>query len=307
MATLWQLQTFIAVAECKKMSEAAKKLFISQPTVSQIISSLEEEYHVALFERKPKELMITPAGRILLSSAREILSINERLEQDLHNLSAKRMLRAGATLTIGNTMMGSLVCSLKKEYPDIDISVFVDNTKTLEYRLIHNELDIALVEGIILREEIITEPVIDDSLKLICGPEHPFWDKASVSIDELANQQFIMRERGSGTRAIFENIMISNHIPFTTIWECSSGTAIIDAVRHSLGLGVLSERCIHEAVSKKELHEFTIDGVSMKRFFYICYCKNHFLSSQMKDFITIAKTMQDRSAPAHNCSIQEIP
>lgn len=293
MATLWQLRTFIAVAEYKKMNEAAKKLFISQPTVSQIISNLEEEYQVTLFERKPKELSITPAGRILLSGAREIISIHEQMEQTLRNLSSMRTLRAGATLTIGNTMMSTLVCSLKKSFPDIDISVFVDNTKILEHRLIHNELDIALVEGIILREEIITEPIIDDSLRLICGPEHPFWGKPSVSISELANQQFIMRERGSGTRAIFENIMISNHIPFTTIWECSSGTTIIDAVGHNLGLGVLSRRCIRDAVAKKELHEFTIEGVSMERFFYICYNKDHFLSSQMKDFISVAKTMQD--------------
>ncbi|MDO5134810.1 MAG: LysR family transcriptional regulator [Eubacteriales bacterium] len=293
MATLWQLKTFIAVAEYKKMSAAAKKLFISQPTVSQIISSLEEEYQVTLFERKPKELQITHAGRILLESAMEIISINERMEQNLHNLHAKRPLRAGATLTIGNTLMSSLVYSMKKTYPDIDVSVFVDNTRILEHRLIHNELDIALVEGIILREEIITEAFVSDSLKLICGPEHPFWGKSSVTMDELSDQRFVMREKGSGTRAIFENIMVRNHIPFTTVWECSSGTAIIDAVRHSLGLGVLSERCIREAVAKKELHEFTVEGVSLKRSFYICYCKNHFFSSQMEDFITAAKSIPE--------------
>lgn len=291
MATLWQLKTFIAVAEYKNMSAAAKNLFISQPTVSQIISGLEEEYQAILFERKPKELRITPAGRILLESAMEILSINERLEQNIRNLDSKRPLRAGATLTIGNTLISPLVHSMKNTYPDIDVSVFVDNTRILEHRLIHNELDIALVEGIILREEIITKPIICDSLKLICGPEHPFWGKSSVSIQELSNQRFIMRERGSGTRAIFENIMVRNHIPFTTIWECSSGTAIIDAVRHSLGLGVLSERCIQDSVSKGELCELTVEGMPMNRFFYICYCKNHFFSSQMRDFITAAKAL----------------
>ena len=87
--------------------------------------------------------------------------------------------------------------------------------------------------------------------------------------------------------------------PFTTIWECSSGTAILDAVKHNIGLGVLSERCISDPACKKEVNSFVIEGVSMKRFFYICYNKNHILSSQMKDFINIAKTLQhQKNCPA---------
>lgn len=298
MATLRQLQTFVTVAEYRKMNEAAKRLFISQPTVSQMISALEDEYDVILFERKSNELLITPAGRLLLSSAQEILALSEQLEQNMRNLKSKRPLRAGASLTVGNTMMSTLVTTLTAQYPDIDTTVFVDNTSILEHRLIHNELDIALVEGIIMREEIITEPILHDSLKIICGNNSPFFHRDIVKIEELAKQEFIMREKGSGTRAIFENIMLSNHIPFTTKWECSSGTAIIDAVRHNLGLGILSERCIQDAAAKGEIHGFDIDGVSLKRFFYICFNKKHPVSTQMKDFIAIARTMQDMN----NCN-----
>lgn len=297
MATLRQLQVFTAVAEHKKMSETAKHLYISQPTISQIISDLETEYSVVLFERQPKELKITPAGKILLSSAQQIVSINEQLNQAMHNLHSKRPLRVGATLTIGNSIMSSLVEQLSTDHPDIDISVFVDNTKTIEHRIIHNELDIALVEGIIFREEILTEPIIDDYLEIICGPNHPFASRTSVSIEELRNQDFIMREKGSGTRAIFENLMTTNHIPITTKWECSSGTAIIDAVRHNLGLGVLSRRCFQDYVAKKEVHSFTIHDVSLKRFFYVCYNQSHPMSSQMIDFITAAKGVQDSYYP----------
>lgn len=292
MATLKQLRTFIAVAEYKKMSEAAKKLYVSQPTVSQIIADLEKEYGVQLFERYPKELKITPAGQIFLSSAQEIVAIHNNLEQNMKNIHAMRPLRIGATLTIGNTILAPLIKLLTSRCPDIDVTVYVDNTHVIEDRLIHNELDIALVEGAIIREEIITEPVIEDSLCLFCSPVHPFATKESLSISELGGQNFIMREKGSGTRALFENILRMNHISYRTKWECNSGTAIIDAVRNNIGLGVLSSRCICAYVEKKEIHICPLQDVSMKRYFCLCYNLKHPLTSQMKDFMEVSKEVQ---------------
>ncbi len=159
MATLKQLKTFIAVAEYKKMNEAAKRLCISQPTVSQIISDLEAEYHVQLFERSSRSLKITPAGLLLLDNAREIVAIHNHLEQAMENIHSHRPLRVGAALTVGNTLMASLV---------------------------EHELDMALVEGIIICQEILTEPVLEDTLCLICGrkyhahPPYPFLHEMGV-------------------------------------------------------------------------------------------------------------------------------
>ncbi len=291
MATLKQLKTFIAVADYKKMSEAAKKLYISQPTVSQSISDLEEEYQTQLFKRFSKELKITPAGLLLLNHAREIVSIHEQLEQSMKNINALRPLRIGATLTIGNTLMGTLVETLNHKFPDIDVTVFVENTKIIEHRMIHNELDIAIVEGIIVRQEIITKPVLEDSLCIICGKEHPFTTRTSISMEDLRYQNFIMREKGSGTRSIFENIMLTHHIPFVIKWECSSRCAIVDAVRHNLGLGILSQRCVQEYVEKGDIFTCPVEGVSMKRYFYLCHNQNHPMNSQMQDFADLIMTM----------------
>lgn len=291
MATLKQLKIFIAVAEYKKMSEAAKRLYISQPTVSQIISDLEAEYQTRLFERFPKELKITQSGQLLLSSAREIVAIHEDLEQSMKNMHSLRPLRIGATLTIGNTLMGTIVETLLQQFPDIDPTVFVDNTKMIEHRMIHNELDIALVEGVIIRQEIITDPIIEDHLCLICGRKHPFASRDFVTMDDLRHQNFIMREKGSGTRATFENIMLTHHIPFTTKWECCSRNAIVDAVRHNLGLGVLSYRCVEEYLETGQIILCPIKNVSMKRYFYLCHNQCHPLNSQMLDFIKIASSI----------------
>lgn len=287
MATLKQLKTFIAVAEYKKMSEAAKRLYISQPTVSQVISDLETEYHTKFFERDSKELKITPAGLLFLDNAREIVASHEHLEQSMKNINSLRPLRIGATHTIGNTLMATLVENLNQCHPDIDTTVYVENTKIIEHRLIHNELDIALVEGIIIRQEILTDPVLEDNLCIICGRKHPFASKTSITIDELHHQNFIMREKGSGTRAIFENIMLTHHIPFTTKWQCNGRCSIVDAVRHNLGLGVLSERCVTEYVEKGDIVVCQLEGVSMKRYFYLCYNQCHTFTSQMQDFADV--------------------
>lgn len=287
MATLKQLKTFIAVAEYKKMSEAAKRLYVSQPTVSQIISDLEQEYDAKLFERSPKELKITPAGLIFLYNARHIIAGHEHLEQSMKKVHSLRPLRVGATLTIGNTLMGTLAEHVMDRHPDIDMTVFVDNTKIIEQRMIHNELDLALVENVIARQEIRTTPILDDTLCLICGNRHPFAARTSVTLDELQDQTFVMRELGSGTRAMFENIMTTHHIPYVVKWECCSRCAIIDAVRHNMGLGVLSRRCIEEYVEKGDINACSIENISMKRYFYLCQNESQTFTSQMEDFINV--------------------
>ena len=292
MATLKQLKTFIAVAEYKKMSEAAKRLYISQPTVSQIISDLEAEYQTRLFERFPKELKITSSGLLLLESAREIAASHEHLEQSMKHANSQRPLRIGATLSVGNTLMGSLAEQLSLQSPDIDVKVFVDNTQTIENRMIHNELDIALVEGIIVHQEIMTEPVLEDTLCIICGKGHPFAGRTSIGIEELRHQNFIIWEKGNGTRAIFENIMMHSHIPFMIKWECSSRCGIVDAVRHNLGLGVLSLRCASEYEKKGDIFICSIENVSMKRYFYLCHNHCHPVTSQMQEFAELVKKIK---------------
>lgn len=294
MATLRQLKIFAAVAEYKKMNLAASKLYIAQPTVSQTVIDLEKEYDTVLFERHNKELKITPSGTLLLKRAKEIIALHEGLDKEMKKLQEQRPLKLGATLTIGNTLMSELISSLNAKHPDIDVSVFIDNTRILEHRMIHNELNLALVEGIISHRDIHAEPVLDDKLEIICSTKHPLASKSCIQIQDLANQNFIMRERGSGTRAIFENIMSTHHIPYITKWECCSSSAILDAVRHNLGLGILSSRCIKEYAQKGEVQVCPIKNLNMKRYFYLCYNQNDPFTSQMQDFADLIHNLSNR-------------
>lgn len=285
MATLRQLKIFVATAEHKKMSEAAKHLYVSQPTISQIISDLEKEYETTLFERHSKELRITPAGELLLENAKKIIAIHETLDQNMKTISSKRPLRIGATMTIGTNIMAKIVTELETLYPDIDSFVTVNNTMHIEEMLLHNELDIALVEGIISHEEIMTSAAFDDNLCIICGKDDPLVGKELVTPEQLHNRNFLLREKGSGTRDIFEHLMRVHHIPYKVKWESNSPPAITDAVAHNIGLGFVSERCIREKASKGMIYICPVQEINLKRSFFLCYHKYHPMTSQMQDFM----------------------
>ena len=284
MATLRQLEAFIATAEFKKMSEAAKHLYISQPTISQIISELEKEYGTKLFERQAKELRITPAGSLLLKSAREIMAIEQNLKQNMKTMNRIRPLRVGATVTVGANIIGKIIAQITEEYPDIDVFVNVSNTHQIEHMLLNNELDIAIAEGIMTHNELNAKPVFVDKLCIICGKDHPFAGRPYLHVSDLHNQNFILRERGSGTRAIFEAAMDAHHVPYEIKWESSSTPAILDAVSRNLGLGFVSERCATVKADAGLLFQCPVPEIDSERFFYLCYNSTHPMTSQMKDF-----------------------
>lgn len=284
MATLRQLEAFIATAEFKKMSEAAKHLYISQPTISQIISELEKEYDTKLFERQAKELRITPAGSLLLKSAREIMAIEQNLKQNMKTMNCIRPLRVGATVTVGANIIGKIIAQITEEYPDIDVFVNVSNTHQIEHMLLNNELDIAIAEGIMTHNELNAKPVFVDKLCIICGKDHPFAGRPYLHVSDLHNQNFILRERGSGTRAIFEAAMDAHHVPYEIKWESSSTPAILDAVSRNLGLGFVSERCATGKADAGLLFQCPVPEIDSERFFYLCYNSTHPMTSQMKDF-----------------------
>ena len=296
MATLKQLKAFIAVAETEKMSEAAKKLYLSQPTVSQIISDLEDEYDAIFFKRLPKQLQITPIGKLFLERALNVVTSYENLNQFMKNSNAIRPLKIGATLTIGDTMISEIIQILRDTHPDIETTVYIENTRILEQRLLHNELDVAFVEGIIFNEKIITEPVAKDYLKLICNKDHPFAQKEVINAADLDNQSFIMREVGSGTRDIFENFMHTHHIPLNMMWESYSASAIMDAVKHNLGVTVISSRYMKNSLDANTLHACQIKDMQMLRYFYLCYNHCHPLTSQMTDFVDVVKSISGSDA-----------
>jgi len=271
------------------MSLAASKLYISQPTVSQAIAELEKKYGAKLFERYPKELYITDVGKILLSYAENVLVSYDNLNDAMFKLVNSHSLNIGATVTVGTCLIDNIVQKMIEQYPEINTYVYVNNTENIEEKLLCNDLDIGLVEGIIKNNDITSTPVIDDYLVLVCSNKHPYVNETSITLDDLSTQSFILREQGSGTRELFVKFMESKGYKLNIKWECNNSEAIKKAVMGNRGLTVISLRLVADEIRKGKIHIVKVKNCIWKRSFSLAYHKNKFISSDMSLFIDLVK------------------
>ncbi len=283
--TIRELRIFIAVVETGKMGLAAKKLYIAQPTVSKVISEIEATYGVKLFERLAKRLYITPEGEQLLSYARHIVALFDEMERGLKNSSNQVLLKVGATITVGSCVLTNIINRLEEKHPNVQAQVYVDNTHVIEEMILTSRLDLALVEGAVTSKDLLVQPMIHDELVLICGMQHPFASKKAISMDELAGQAFVVREKGSGTRERFDEALHSRHIEIYPKWTCHSSDAILTAVAGGQGLAVISKLLVLEMVESKKIHTIDIDGANLDRSFDLVYHKDKFISPAMQSLI----------------------
>ena len=280
--TIRHLKIFIAVAEAGTMSQAAKNLYIAQPTVSQVIGEMEDTYQIRLFERLSKKLYITNAGEQLLQYARHAVALFEEMERSLRNAADSVVLRAGATLTVGSCVLAGIIRRFEEGHPAVRTQVVVDNTHVIEEMLLSSSLDLALVEGQVSSPELQVIPVIRDELVLICGAGHPYAVRDSVSAAELEKQDFILRGKGSGTRALFEDSMRSRGISITPKWTCYSSDAILSAVGENQGLGVISRMLVEQKARDGVLRILPIRDAEFHRFFSLVYHRDKFLSEPLR-------------------------
>lgn len=285
--TLRHLQIFVEVAKCGKMSQAATNLFVSQPTVSQAIGELESHYNIKLFERYPKTLCITEKGKIFLEQAKHVLEAFQTLETTIKNPNYEYTINIGVTITVGSCIISDILKVFKERYPNIKVKVFANNTKIIEEKLLTNELDIGLVEGIIKSPILITKSVIEDRLVLVCGSEHPILKRENITLQDLENESFLLREEGSGTRELFINFMHTKGIDIDVTWECSNPTAIIQGVINNHGLSVISARLIENELKNGRIHIINIEDFQWPRSFKLVYHKNKYRNTAIKNFVEV--------------------
>ena len=132
-----------------------------------------------------------------------------------------------------------------------------------------------------------------DKLCIICGREHPFAGRSVILPEDLHNQNFILREKGSGTRAKVESILRENHISYNPQWKCTSFGAIKEAVRHNLGITIISPRVARHELLNGDLWACFIEGSSFKRTFDLVYRQNKYFSRSLKRFVELSTTVQN--------------
>lgn len=288
MITRKHLTIFKTVAKTKSMSKAAKLLYISQPTISQKIQEIEEEYEIKLFERYSKTLFISDEGQTLLIKANQILNLYDEIE---HTFTKRKLfpLKIGATLTIGSTLISPILKDLKDKYQDISFQVYIDNTNVIEDKLLCNALDIALVEGTIINQDLIIDPVIKDQVVFVCSKNYPLHKKEHISLSELSLHPFIDREQGSGTRNQLDECLKNNNIFLEPAWQCHSWESVKQAVLNGHGIALMPMKIVKNEVNEQTIHVINVNNIVIERNFSICYHKNKTVNKKMQAFIDTCK------------------
>lgn len=295
--TIRHLKIFIEVVKSGSMSAAASKIYISQPTVSQAIRELEEHYGVLLFERLNKRLHITDAGKKLFACSERLVKQFDELEEKMSKINTKEKIKIGSTMTVGESILSDIVNQFTKKEPHIEVYSYMNNTQDIEKKLLSAEIDIGIVEGEIKSPDLVSIPEIKDYLVLICGTKHPFAKKKVIKLKELANESFAMREKGSGTRELFEKYMSDNGLEIKTVFEGNSPEAIKKEVINNNYLAVISIRLSEKEVKNSLVHIIENAEGAWDRYFNIVYHKDKVITKGLKSLIEVVRDYKNISTP----------
>lgn len=292
--TIRHLRVFVAVATTGKMCDAANELFISQPTVSQAIKELEEYYNTLLFERLGRKLHITEAGKDLLFYASNLLKDFDDIEKKMLAISEHRKINIGATITVGNCILPELINSLKEAHPNIDTYACIANTNRIEEMILNSEIDLGIIEGNINNPSLISITALDDYLVLACSKNHTFAQRDKIKLEDLKNQDFILREEGSGTRKLFEDYINNKGIPINVVLQSNCPGSIKRSILLNNFLSVMSIRLIEDEVKSGEMCFFKCTDDYWHRGLKIVYHKDKFKDPVLKDLISIFENFDNK-------------
>lgn len=282
--TLRHLQIFLTVCEKRSMTEAANVLFMTQPSVSQVIKELETHYKVRLFERKGRTLTITRQGDILRSYAIHIVNCFEEVEKKLVEKNYHLTLRTGANVTVGVTMIQQIIKKFGALYPDVSVEVFINNSRTIREKIDRNELDFALVEEFPQMDAYITEPFFEDRNIVVAPVGHHLLQKEKVTAKDLTEENLLLREKGSGVRNLFDAVMNSRNLVVHPIWESYTSDALIEAVKAEIGIAVLPERIARPHINLGEMEELVVSDLDLRRRLIMFRHRSSILSTEGKGF-----------------------
>ncbi|MDM5309308.1 LysR family transcriptional regulator [Peribacillus frigoritolerans] len=283
------LKTFVTLVEVKNFTKTAEVLLMSQPSVSLHIKKLEEEFQTKLFLRSPKFLKVTLTGEILYDRAKQMITIYEQTRQDIqeHDRSIKGELKIGASFTIGEYILPSLLIDLQEEYPELELQVVIGNTEEIVQAVRLYKVDIGLIEGQTNEKELSVHPFMQDELFIVSSNNHELANKDDVEITDLHDQAWVTREVGSGTREYLNHVIRSNGLKIKSILTISSNQGIKETlIKNGAGLALLSRSVIERDVKNKILSIIQVKDESFNRTLSYVYSPIMKDKKNVKTFIT---------------------
>lgn len=278
--------TFLVLCETMNYTRAAEKLCLTQPAVTHHIQYLEGHYGCRLFHYKGKTLQLTEAGRRLRDFTRSMVYNDRRVEAAMAG-TAPIALRVGASKTIGEYVIAPKIGRFLRAHPEATFSLLVDNTQVLLHDLEAGQLDFVLVEGFFDRNRYNAALYRQESFFGICAPHHRLAGR-SVPLQELMGERLLLREHGSGTRAILEEALHRQNLTlesFACVSTISDFSTIKSLVRDGLGVSFFYAPVVEQDLAEGTLARFDIAGMPMSGAFYFVCLKDNLFAAQWAEWM----------------------
>lgn len=284
-----RLQVFYTVAKQLSFTKAAELLYMTQPAVTFQVKQLEEHFNTRLFERSHSKISLTHAGEVALEYAERILSLSSEMETRLGELTGQvsGTLLVGASTTIAEYMLPRLLGDFKVQYPHVHARLTVANSETIESKVADHTLDVGLIESPSHHPQLTSHVCCEDDLVAICSPKHAVAKFSSITPAQLAEQPYVSRESGSGTREVVDEYFRQNGVQPEDLhitMELGSREAIKGAVEAGLGIAIVSRATILKEVKLGDLIAVPLVP-RLNRPLSLVYAKEKFRSRLLQTFL----------------------
>ena len=300
---------FEAVARHNSFTRAAEELFLTQPTVSMQVKQLAKAVGLPLFEQVGKRLYLTAAGKELFNTCQALFTQLSEFESTIANLKGlKRGTLRLAVITTAKYIIPRVLGLFSQRYPDIDISLKVTNHERISERLISNQDDLYVMTQLPQDFDVQVHPFLENPLVVIAPRSHPLAKLQNIPIQKLANEYFIMREPGSGTRQAVQQLFNQYGIAVKVKLDLGSNEAIKQAIAGGLGISVLSRHTLTAESSNSGIVVLDVEHFPIRRHWYVVYPSGKQMSIVARTFfdylLTDGKAIAEQ---AFNYPPKEVP
>lgn len=266
------LKVFASVFKNKSFSKASEELYLTQPTISNHIKSLEDEIGCNLFDRLGRSIIPTKEAEVLYNLSTELIEKVENIKEAIINIKKEIAgnLTIGASSIPGVYLIPKIISEFKKNHPAISFQIIISDSKEISEKVSEHELLIGIVGAKISDENLKYTTFVEDELIAISAPN--FTEKKNLTLKELIKYPMVLREDGSGTRKVTEKYFSDKGISLDDIQIAGffgSTDSVKQAVKAGLGVSILSKYSVYEELSHKTLEAIKLSDIEMKRKFYI--------------------------------------
>lgn len=259
-----RLQVFYTVAKVLSFTKAAETLHMTQPAVTFQVKQLEEFFNTRLFDRTHNKITLTDAGKIVYDYSEKILDHYEKMNSEVRELTGEvtGSLLIGASTTIAEYMLPSLLGAFKKQFEDVNIRLQVGNTDAIVAMVENNMIDLGVVEAPVFNKNLEVEVCRLDEMVLIVPNGHPLSNRDKISVEDVRKYRYISREEGSGSRSVIDNYIREQGLSYSdlnVVMELGSPEAVKMAVESDVGVAIVSRTTISKELKLGTLKALPLD------------------------------------------------